>query len=316
VTCEKLGVAAGRKLPIVLAVLFTLFNGVPASAELWHLLHQEVGDALAELSERYFAGPVDSREASASLFGSSERPWAIVVGFTGGFETKQSQASGIVSIHRELDRHSSISVFADGGAESDQHLGALETIARLRPTLIVALDLFYHDFKFSLFLSDSKKKCLRDFIDRLHATGAPVLLGNIASLVLLRHEHVNRYLEALAPEFPNLFLVDVRSLNDALDDGIPVRVAGRELLLKRQDVFADREQANPLESAFLANVLLEGSRPGCGGSAARHPSTSPRSFLPTAHTAERFRSARLLLRNIPRYFGTFSTSLNLRRLGR
>jgi hypothetical protein len=92
VTCDKLGVAAGRKLPIVLAVLFTLFNITPASAELWHLLHQEVGDALAELSERYFAGPVDSREASASLLGSSERPWAIVVGFTGGFETKQSNA--------------------------------------------------------------------------------------------------------------------------------------------------------------------------------------------------------------------------------
>jgi hypothetical protein len=28
--------------------------------------------------------------------------------------------------------------------------------------------------------------------------------------------------------------------------------------LKRQDVFADREHPNPLGSAFLANVLLEG----------------------------------------------------------
>lgn len=84
-----------------------------------------------------------------------------------------------------------------------------------------------------------------------------VVIGNIPSLVLLRHEHANRYLETLAPEFPNLVLVDVRALNHALEEnGLTLEAEGREIRLRREDVFADREHPNGLGSVVLANLLL------------------------------------------------------------
>jgi hypothetical protein len=149
-------------------------------------------------------------------------------------------------------------VFARGGAESDDLLGYLDNIDRIHPTLIVALDLFYHDFKFSLFLTESRKKYLRDFIARLHSTGAVVVLGNIPNLVLLRHEHVNQYLETLKSEFPNLVLLDVNELIEQLDrEGFEAEVDGERVFLKRHQVFADRVHVNALGSALFANLLRE-----------------------------------------------------------
>jgi len=151
-----------------------------------------------------------------------------------------------------------ILVFAQGGAESDRHLGSLDDIERRRPTLIVALDLFYHDFKFSLFLSESKKRYLRDYIGRLHRTGAVVVLGNIPDQVLLRHDHVNEYLLKIAPHFPRLILVDVHELVRKLDqEGLPVLIDGKRVILRKDDLFADRVHPNVLGNTVMANLILE-----------------------------------------------------------
>jgi hypothetical protein len=149
-------------------------------------------------------------------------------------------------------------VFARGGAESEDLLPFLDYVARLKPTLIVALDLFYHDFKLSLFLTESRKRYLRDYIARLHATGAAVVVGNIPDMVLLRHEHVNRYLETLRDEFPNLLLLDVSGRVEALnEEGLAAEVDGNPTVLRRDDLFADRVHVNALGSAALANFLRE-----------------------------------------------------------
>lgn len=151
-----------------------------------------------------------------------------------------------------------ILIIAEGGAESDQHLGYLDNIARFRPTLIIGVDLFYHDFKASLFLSESRRAYLRDYIQRLHATGAVVVIGSVPPQVLLRHEHVNRYLESLAPEFPRLILLDSEELMNKLERGeLRVTQEGRTLRLTREDLFADRVHLNELGSAYLANHILE-----------------------------------------------------------
>jgi hypothetical protein len=151
-----------------------------------------------------------------------------------------------------------IMVIAEGGAESDRHLGYLDNIAKFRPSLIIAVDLFYHDFKASLFLSESRREYLRDYIQRLHATGAVVVIGGVPPQVLLRHEHVNRYLESLAPEFPRLILLDSEALMNRLERGeLRVTHEGRTFGLTREDVFADRVHLNKLGSAYLANHILE-----------------------------------------------------------
>jgi hypothetical protein len=151
-----------------------------------------------------------------------------------------------------------IFTFAEGGAESEQHLGLLDNISRLRPTLVVALDLFYHDFKSSVFLSESRKAYLREYIARLHDTGAVIVLGSIPNQVLLRHEHVNRYLQALAPDFPRLVLVDVRAWIDRAErEGIEVTYAGQTRVLKKEELFADRVHPNLLGNTLAANLILD-----------------------------------------------------------
>lgn len=165
-----------------------------------------------------------------------------------------------------------IYTFAHGGSPSSRHLHSLDAVAAANPTLIVAVDLFYHDFAFSLFLSEGKKRYIRDYIARLHATGAVVVVGNIPSLVLLRHEHVNEYLDELAAGFPRLVLLDVRHLIEGLDPpGMHVRTARGEVTLQREDVFADRVHPNLLGSVLVANHILErleqrypGGFPGAG----------------------------------------------------
>jgi hypothetical protein len=151
-----------------------------------------------------------------------------------------------------------IHVFADGGAPSDRHLPFLDNIARLRPSVIFALDLFYHDFKMSLFLSEARKKYLRDYIARLHATGAVVVVGNVPGLVLLRHHHVNRYLEELAAKFPRLVVVDVDTLLHGLDErGFSATADGRDRHFTKDDLFADRVHPNLLGSTIMANLMAE-----------------------------------------------------------
>lgn len=161
-----------------------------------------------------------------------------------------------------LSRHAGvpddeIHVFAAGGASSHEHLPYLDNIAALRPSLIVALDLFYHDFKLSLLLTERRKRYLRDYVTRLHDTGAVVVVGNIPDLVLLRHAHVNRYLEELAADFPNLMIVDVSGLLERVADGLPIEIAGTSLRLAKRDLFADRVHPNLLGATLMANVLQQ-----------------------------------------------------------
>ncbi|HWQ56882.1 MAG TPA: SGNH/GDSL hydrolase family protein [Bryobacteraceae bacterium] len=152
----------------------------------------------------------------------------------------------------------SIFTFAEGGAPSGSHLRQLDQVARLNPTIIIAVDLFYHGFKASLFLTSARKRYIRDYVARLDATGAVVLLGNLPSLVLLRHEHVNRYLEELAGEFPRLMLLDVRHLIDGLEpSGMLVHTEAGDVFLRKHDVFADRVHPNVRGSSLMANYMME-----------------------------------------------------------
>lgn len=151
-----------------------------------------------------------------------------------------------------------IFAFARGGADSEFLRPYLANIEALRPTLVVAVDLFFHDFRFSLFLPEGQKQYLRDYIARLHGTGAVVVLGNIPPQVLLRHEHVNRYLESLQPEFPRLVLIDLDGAMHRLEkEGIRVRNQGKEIVLRKDDIFADRVHPNEVGSTLLANMILE-----------------------------------------------------------
>lgn len=171
---------------------------------------------------------------------------------------EKAPSPGLLLARHMGTRPADIFTFAKGGAPSGRLLSSLNAIAAARPTLIVAVDLFYHDFAFSLFLSDAKKRYVRDYIARLHGTGAVMVLGNVPGLVLLRHDHVNRYLDELAAEFPRLVLLDVNHLIEGLEPhGMVVRAGREEVTLRRRDVFADRVHPNLLGSTLVANHILE-----------------------------------------------------------
>jgi hypothetical protein len=153
-----------------------------------------------------------------------------------------------------------IVTFVEGGAPSWVHFPYLDNITRMQPTLIIALDLFFHDFRASLFLPDHRKQYLYEYIKRLHDTGAVVVLGNLPGLVLLRHGHVNRYLEEIEDEFPNLVLLDVQKLIHSVSsaDGLSIpAAAGSEMHLHKDDLFVDRIHPNEVGNTVVANLILQ-----------------------------------------------------------
>lgn len=192
------------------------------------------------------------RTASENLFDR-----VVILGASVSAEEKAPSPGRLLARHMGTSEER-ILVIAEGGAVSDRHLSFLDNIDAFRPTLIVALDLFYHDFKLSLFLSDSRKTYVRDYLERLHRTGAVVVVGGIPPQVLLRHEHANRYLESLAAELPRLVLLDVGAWIGKLDAGkVRVHRNGREIQLTRGDVFADRVHPNELGTTLVANFILD-----------------------------------------------------------
>jgi lysophospholipase L1-like esterase len=108
--------------------------------------------------------------------------------------------------------------------------------------------------------------------------------------VLLRHDHVNQYLESLKPDFPNLVLVEVRELIDKVEEeGFPVNINGSEVVLRKEDLFADRVHPNELGNTLMANLMLVQLRtlfPDCfAGEANETPGPLPLPALPHSVSA-------------------------------
>jgi hypothetical protein len=179
----------------------------------------------------------------------------VIFGASVSAEEKAPSPGRILARHMGT-QEGEILVLARGGAASRELRPYLDRVVGARPTLIVAVDLFFHDFKFSLWLSERERLYLRDYIGRLQATGAVVVLGNIPPQVFLRHRHVNRYLAQLEREFPRLVVIDLEAAVRRLErGGLTVEHQGRQVLLRKQDVFADWVHPNHVGTTLLANLI-------------------------------------------------------------
>jgi len=180
----------------------------------------------------------------------------VIFGASVSAEEKAPSPGRILAQHMGTPERQ-VLVFAHGGADSRRLAAFVDRITAARPTLIVAVDLFFHDFKFSLWLSEQDRRYLRDYIGRLQQTGAVLVLGNIPPQVFLRYRHVNRYLEQLEREFPRLVLIDLEAAVHQLDGpGIEVTHGGEPVVLFRRDVFADRVHPNLAGTTLLADRIL------------------------------------------------------------
>lgn len=180
----------------------------------------------------------------------------VIFGASVSAEEKAPSPGRILAQHMGTPE-TQVFVLARGGAASRELRPYLDRVVAARPTLVVAVDLFFHDFKFSLWLSESERRYLRDYIDRLQSTGAVVVLGNIPPQVFLRHRHVNRFLAQLEREFPRLVVIDLEAAVRRLERGeVIVEHQGRQVLLRKQDVFADWVHPNQVGTTLLANLIL------------------------------------------------------------
>jgi|YNPMSStandDraft_1061717.scaffolds.fasta_scaffold03039_3 hypothetical protein len=170
---------------------------------------------------------------------------------------EKAPSPGRILAQRMGARSNQVLVLAHGGAGSRKLAAFLDRIFAAQPTLIVAVDLFFHDYKFSLWLSEQDRRYLRDYIGRLQQTGAVLVLGNIPPQVFLRYQHVNRYLEQLEREFPRLVLIDLAAAVHQLEGGgLKVMDEGEPRVLFKRDVFADRVHPNLAGTTLLANLIL------------------------------------------------------------
>lgn len=180
----------------------------------------------------------------------------VILGASVSAEEKAPSPGRILARHMGTAEDQLV-VLAQGGADSRRLRAFLDRVVAARPTLVVAIDLFFHDFKFSLWLSEGERLYLREYIGRLQATGAVVVLGNIPPQVFLRHRHVNAYLEQLERELPRLVLIDLEAAVRRLErGGLTVEHQRRQVLLRKQDVFADWVHPNQVGTTLLANLIL------------------------------------------------------------
>lgn len=83
-------------------------TGLPgfATEDSWEEIHSEMREVLAGLSAEYFGvkrKKVELPDCCTNGNGQPAAPWMIVVGFTGGVESSESDVSGVVAMNRVLD---------------------------------------------------------------------------------------------------------------------------------------------------------------------------------------------------------------------
>jgi len=101
----RIGPSYMAHLKTILAFSLLALSPRPGNAQTWEAIHAEMREALGSLPHEYFSGAPSTAEVGQIRAFRSDLvpfPWMIVVGFTGGLETKDSRASGTVALNRHL----------------------------------------------------------------------------------------------------------------------------------------------------------------------------------------------------------------------
>lgn len=156
---------------------------------------------------------------------------------------------------------SQIEVRAKGGKTSLYHKSfILNRIPEIQPDVVVAVDLFYHDFKAPKPITEEEKKRVVDYVTTLVKNSKLVILGTALGLEGVGGASVaNQILYSLAEQFSNLMIVDVNTIYQQLHsaNGYRYNVNGVERTLYRNQTMADYIHPNAFGCKVLANLMID-----------------------------------------------------------
>ncbi len=146
---------------------------------------------------------------------------------------------------------------ARNGAESRTHDDYIRN--RLQSfDYIVALDLFYHDFKRAFVLQDREFKHVGEYIEKLAQHGKIVLLGTTLNIAGLRGTEIaRRRIIKLAKKYGNVHVLDVDSLYKELEKGLKYDVNGVKKTFTKSELMADEIHPNEKGNTVLANLFID-----------------------------------------------------------
>lgn len=134
-----------------------------------------------------------------------------------------------------------------------------------RPDWIVALDLFFHDYKTRITFREKDRRWIEYVVSQLCKHGEQVFLGR--AIGAYAASKANKLLEKLERRYSNLHLVDVDRYFFSVHTpkGWVYNVNGQRFRVYRGDVMADPIHPNYFGTTLVANVVIDLALKGIAG---------------------------------------------------
>tara|TARA_B100000749_G_scaffold280899_1_gene281154 strand:- start:251005 stop:251706 length:702 start_codon:yes stop_codon:yes gene_type:complete len=150
---------------------------------------------------------------------------------------------------------------AKDGAKSTYFKDYIEDrIPRLTPDIIIAVDLFFHDFKIPAPFRPSDEAHVRDTVSTMAGNSNIFVLGTAIGLQGIGGAtQANQLLWSMEAENDSLLVVDINSIFIDLHsfEGYQYDVNGVQMTVFRHHVLADAVHPNPFGSKMLANIIIK-----------------------------------------------------------
>lgn len=152
-------------------------------------------------------------------------------------------------------------IHAKSGSKMEYHRQwVAENLDKIQPDMIIAFDLFFHDFKFKTNFTDKDRANIDYFIERFLAVGQDVIVGNIVQFTPLGGARgANKYLNELAAKNDRLHIFQLHNLYMDLISfkGHHYTVNGDDFWVKKSDVLVDIIHPNLYGSQLMTNIIID-----------------------------------------------------------
>ena len=159
-------------------------------------------------------------------------------------------------------RPENLVIQAKNGKKSTFHMNWLEeNYSRANFDTVIAVDLFFHDYKWKNSLSNAEKQHVRSYLDKLLETAEDVILGNVISLFGSSDSKraINDFFNKLAAEDDRIHVIETDKLYDEIRSarGYHYNLNGQSFYVKKADAMSDIVHPNELGSQVIANLMIQ-----------------------------------------------------------
>lgn len=153
---------------------------------------------------------------------------------------------------------------AKDGAKSTYHDKLIrKELGGLNPDYIVAIDLFFHDFRFSTNPSAAQLNRLEEYITLMSQNAREVYLGTAVDFLYLGGPEIaNKRMRKVAKKLGNVFVFELDAIFKKIhsNEGYEYNLGDQKFTVWRQHVMADIIHPNKRGSTIVANLIIDDLR--------------------------------------------------------